>query len=398
MIDGTETLIFDLDGTLVDSSGFEDECYVAALREALGDLRIDPDWSRYRHVTDAGILGQIVEENGVPEPGKIVREARAAFGRRVADYLATGGSCNAIPGAASTMTHLAGAGFRFGIATGGWSHTARMKLERAGIEVEGLVLSSCDDAPDRIGIMSDCLGRLGGTPGNVVYFGDGPWDVAASAKLGWRFIGVGERLRGKCAEWIADFLDPNWPLSPGSSKVANEAVSVGFDPQPRLRGELVTLEPLRSEHFQPLYAVAADPEIWAQHPVSNRHEESTFRSFFRESLESGGALAIRDARTTEIVGSTRFHGLDSERREVEIGWTFLGRAYWGGAHNREAKRLMLVHAFRFVQRVVFLVDPANRRSRRAVEKIGGVRAGSRRNGAGVLNDLYEIRAEWFGRE
>jgi len=177
--------------------------------------------------------------------------------------------------------------------------------------------------------------------------------------------------------------------------VMREDKKVEFDFQPYLNGKRVVIEPLRSSHYEPLYSVAADPGIWAQHPMSNRYKEDNFRRFFGESLQSGGALVIRDARTEAIIGSTRFHGFAWERSEVEIGWTFLGRSYWGGAYNRETKFLMLKHAFQFVDRVVFLIDPGNERSRRAVEKIGAMPAGSRRNGAGVLHDLYEIRAEDF---
>jgi RimJ/RimL family protein N-acetyltransferase len=58
---------------------------------------------------------------------------------------------------------------------------------------------------------------------------------------------------------------------------------------------------------------------------------------------------------------------------VEIGWTFLARQYWGGSYNLEVKRLMLEHAFRFIDTVVFWVGDTNWRSQRAMEKIGGVR-------------------------
>jgi len=55
---------------------------------------------------------------------------------------------------------------------------------------------------------------------------------------------------------------------------------------------------------------------------------------------------------------------------VEIGWTFLERAFWGGTYNREMKSLMLDHAFKFVDRVVFVVGENNLRSQRALQKIG----------------------------
>jgi len=149
---------------------------------------------------------------------------------------------------------------------------------------------------------------------------------------------------------------------------------VPFDLQPTLTGALVELRPLRPEDHRDLYAVAADPLIWEQHPARNRHEEAIFRELFRESLASGGALLVSDALTQRAIGSSRFHGYDELASEVEIGWTFLARSHWGGRVNGELKQLMLRHAFRFVDSVVFYVSPGNVRSSRAVEEIGGVLA------------------------
>ena len=167
---------------------------------------------------------------------------------------------------------------------------------------------------------------------------------------------------------------------------------MSFDYQPVLKGDLVELRPLRRDDHAELYAVAADPLIWAQHPVGNRHEEAVFRGFFEEALASGGALVVIENESRRIIGSSRFHGYDRERSEVEIGWTFLARSYWGGRYNGEMKRLMLEHAFRFVRSVVFLVGPENIRSQRAVEKIGGVRAGRRPDAHGRESYVYRITA------
>ena len=145
---------------------------------------------------------------------------------------------------------------------------------------------------------------------------------------------------------------------------------MSFDYQPVLMGELLELRPLGSEDYDDLYAIAADPFIWEQHPVSNRHEQAVFEGFFREAMDSGGALVAIDARTRQVIGSSRFHGYDPGKSEVEIGWTFLAKSHWGGTSNGEMKRLMLQHAFRFVNRVVFVIGPQNLRSQRAVEKIG----------------------------
>lgn len=165
-----------------------------------------------------------------------------------------------------------------------------------------------------------------------------------------------------------------------------------FDLQPTLKGELLTLRPLRPEDFHDLYAVAADPLIWEQHPHRDRHREEVFRQFFHEALESGGALIVIDSDDDQVIGSSRFHAYDPEKSEIEIGWTFLARSRWGGLYNREMKQLMLRHAFRFVKKVVFLVGPQNLRSRRALEKIGAVREGSRLDGSGRDSLVYQITA------
>ena len=171
--------------------------------------------------------------------------------------------------------------------------------------------------------------------------------------------------------------------------------NMSFDLQPILQGKLVKLRPLRPEDFPSLYEVASDPLIWEQHPDRDRYKEEVFKDFFRVALESGGALLASDAATDRVIGSSRFHGYSSEKREIEIGWTFLARSHWGGLYNREMKHLMVRHAFRFVDTVVFLIGPKNIRSQRAVEKIGGVRIVSRINGQGRESVAYKITAEMF---
>ena len=170
-----------------------------------------------------------------------------------------------------------------------------------------------------------------------------------------------------------------------------------FDLQPTLKGELLELRPLRAEDFDDLYDVASDPLIWEQHPASDRHKAEVFTAFFRGALESGGAFVVIDARDGRVIGSSRFHGYDPEKSEIEIGWTFLARSHWGGVYNWEMKHLMLRHAFQFVNRVVFLIGPQNWRSRRAMEKIGGVLAGSRRDATGRDSVVYEITASAFAQ-
>jgi RimJ/RimL family protein N-acetyltransferase len=176
---------------------------------------------------------------------------------------------------------------------------------------------------------------------------------------------------------------------------------MSFDLQPNLKGELIELRPLMAEDWDALFAVASDRLIWEQHPESDRYKEDVFKVFFREALQSGGAFVIIDKRSRQIIGSTRYYSYAPEKSEVEIGWTFLARKYWGGRYNRELKHLMLTHAFRFVENVVFYVGENNIRSQRATEKIGGIKNGTvkkhYRHGQPSLNVRYVIaKSRWSG--
>jgi RimJ/RimL family protein N-acetyltransferase len=180
--------------------------------------------------------------------------------------------------------------------------------------------------------------------------------------------------------------------------IGDPASEAPVDLQPVLEGELLTLRPLRPADFDELFAVASDPLIWEQHPVRDRYREAVFREFFRTGLECGGALIAMDRRDGQVIGSSRFYGYDPAKREVEIGWTFLARRCWGGRYNGEMKRLMLEHAFRFVDRIIFVIGPENLRSRRAVEKIGAVLIGTRVEETGRESVVYGLRkSEYVGR-
>lgn len=148
-----------------------------------------------------------------------------------------------------------------------------------------------------------------------------------------------------------------------------------MDRQPSLESGLVRLRPLRPEDFDALLTISSDPLLWEQHPAKERSEPDGFRIWFEQAIESGGALVVEDRETGEVIGTSRFHGYDPDLGEVEIGWTFLSRARWGGPWNGEMKRLMLDHAFGSVQRVSFHVHEANMRSQKAVEKLGATLTG-----------------------
>jgi len=170
---------------------------------------------------------------------------------------------------------------------------------------------------------------------------------------------------------------------------------VRADLQPTLIGNLLELRPLRADDFEALYAAASDPLIWEQHP-ERRYEREVFERFFAGAMESGGALGVVERKTGKLIGTSRYAKL-VPGEQVEIGWTFLERAYWGGEYNGEMKRLMIEHALRFVERVVFTVAEKNLRSQKAVEKIGGIRVGTETrtgpDGAPQENVVFAITKE-----
>jgi len=159
-----------------------------------------------------------------------------------------------------------------------------------------------------------------------------------------------------------------WALLEANGRSVKRAIDVP-NWQPTLRGEHVQLRPIRADDLDALHAAAADPLVWEQHSERNRHERPVFERFFAGALECGGGLVALDA-AGHVIGSSRYYDWDPSDRSVVIGYTFLARSHWGTGTNREMKRLMLDHAFRWAKIAWFHVSPGNVRSQRALERIG----------------------------
>jgi len=140
--------------------------------------------------------------------------------------------------------------------------------------------------------------------------------------------------------------------------------------QPTLRGERITLRPICADDLDAMHTAANDPEIWAQHSETNRHERAVFERFFEGAMASGGGLVIIDHSDGRVIGSSRYYDWNPQDQSVVVGYTYLERAHWGGATNREVKSLMLAHAFQWARTIRFHVSPGNIRSQRALERIG----------------------------
>ncbi len=170
-----------------------------------------------------------------------------------------------------------------------------------------------------------------------------------------------------------------------------------FDLQPTLESDLIKIQPLKPTDFETLYSIASDPLIWEQHPNKDRYKREVFENFFKGALESGGAFLVFDNQTGQAIGSSRYYGLDTETSTIAIGYTFIDRAHWGKNYNKALKRLMLDHAFTFVNHVIFHVGANNLRSQKAVGKIGGLKVGEVEmeyyGEPNRLNFIYQISKE-----
>ena len=146
--------------------------------------------------------------------------------------------------------------------------------------------------------------------------------------------------------------------------------------QPQLENEEIKLIPLAEHHHEDLFDVASDPEIWVQHPNSDRYQKDVFAEFFKTALKSGSAFAIYNKAEKRLVGSTRFYDYDEQSGSIAIGYTFLSTASWGRKINHSVKSLMLEYAFHHVNTVIFHIGVNNFRSQIATGRLGAKKSGT----------------------
>jgi len=190
-------VIFDIDGTLLNSAEEDDRLYREAVAQVLGEVRLRPTLSDYDPVTDAGILLQILRDNGIGEDASRIAEVKEAFFQRLESFVDRQGPFVEIPGAKEALGRLSRSDlYEVALATGGWRRSAEIKLETAGFDIASLPLATSDDAIERPAIMELALAAIGEEVDSVTYFGDGLWDARACEILGWKFRAVGPVLAG----------------------------------------------------------------------------------------------------------------------------------------------------------------------------------------------------------
>lgn len=199
-------VMFDIDGTLVKSYDFDSECYKLAVFDVLG-VEVNSDWGQYQHVTDAGILREIIESRSLQnEYESIFTEVKKHFILRVRKYISNHEVLE-ITGASKFLSVLVSRrDVKISLATGGWSETARMKLEAAGINHSNIPIASSCDHYSRIEIMRVAETRSGEHRfKSKTYFGGGSWDRKASKSLNYNFVAVGSRITN--SKSIHDYCD-----------------------------------------------------------------------------------------------------------------------------------------------------------------------------------------------
>lgn len=161
---------------------------------------------------------------------------------------------------------------------------------------------------------------------------------------------------------------------------------MSFNLQPNhLQNELIILKPLHEDDFEVLFTVASDPLVWEQHPNKLRYQREVFQNYFEGAVLSKGAFLIRDSKTNKVIGSSRYYDYNEDENSILIGYTFIGRNFWGSGYNSALKKLMLDYAFQFVETVYFHIGAHNYRSQKAIEKIGAVK-------------IDEFEVEYYGED
>ncbi|MBU2549618.1 MAG: HAD hydrolase-like protein [Proteobacteria bacterium] len=212
-------ILFDIDGTLLDTSEVDGECYAAALEMELGLTLETGDWGEFTHVTDAGILDECFRRVRGRPPGP---KEITTFIERFIDLLGRAHArdpdrFSEIPGAGDILRLLSRTSdCRVGLATGGWRASALFKLTRAGLPYRGLPLSTSNEGMSREAILSDCISKAGAKwpetgYSKIVSVGDGAWDVRTARVLGLGFVGVGDEATFEklgVRHVVRDFRDP----------------------------------------------------------------------------------------------------------------------------------------------------------------------------------------------
>ena len=184
-------LVFDIDGTLTETNRVDTYHYESAVRSAFPDVTVD-SVNDFAEFTDAGILREIWERHGAGEYEPVERQVEADLIAGLTDASRRDpGQFAPVPGAREIFSAVQDTGWIPAMATGAWRRSATLKLDVAAIPVNGVPLATSSERTRRADIIRLAVQRAarGVEPEEVVYVGDGTWDLRACSELGIGFVG-----------------------------------------------------------------------------------------------------------------------------------------------------------------------------------------------------------------
>lgn len=213
-------LIFDIDGTLTDTQEVDDQCFITAFQDEFKVTLTKTDWTTFTHVTDSGLFTELFRSVFAIQHSE--RE-KQDFQQRFLSYLVAESKINQerfkpVKGAGDFIQYcIEQRNYKIAFATGGWSHSAKLKLQAADVFHRDIPLVSCDFHFRRQDILLEAIEQSEKyynttTFDAIVYFGDGEWDYKTTTELGIPFKGIDinsdKKLKGFAVQNIlSDFVD-----------------------------------------------------------------------------------------------------------------------------------------------------------------------------------------------
>ncbi len=213
--------VFDIDGTLTETNKVDNECFVRAFAASHQITEIETDWTKYNHVTDSGIASEIfIRRLGRSPNEEDFLAFKSCFIENLNESAFKDETLFAeIPNAKAMLEKLKlEKDWTIALATGSFYDSAKLKLEKAKIDVKDFPIETADNAVSREEIIETAIGKSLKKHGlkkfeKIVSIGDGVWDVQTAKNLNLDFIGIasGKRanaLRQAGASYIIkDFRD-----------------------------------------------------------------------------------------------------------------------------------------------------------------------------------------------
>jgi phosphoglycolate phosphatase-like HAD superfamily hydrolase len=207
-------IIFDIDGTLTDTTEVDDKCYTKAIEDTFGFHSFETNYGHYTNTTDSGIIDQLFRERLGRSYTSEEQQQFITYFCKLLEQAHKKECIREIKKAGKVLEALCQQEhISVGLATGGWRESALFKLNCAGINIDGCTAASfAQDAMARHEIINSTIRKMNEkhtAPDSIIYVGDGNWDYLATKELGIQFIGIDNKKLAHLSDIIkiADYDD-----------------------------------------------------------------------------------------------------------------------------------------------------------------------------------------------